>query len=387
MRILHFCMGAPFTEGYSYQDNMLTEYQQKLGHEVRVVTTTRTRGDGGRIVNTDVGFSVLKNKVELVRIKFPGKIAKLTGIYSGVYKQIKDFKPDMVFIHGLCSFIPLAAIRYKKKYNRDLCIVADNHQDLFNTNVKSFPFSIILKIHSFFWKKWITKVDKVYGTTSWRVSFAKKYYNIPSEKVDTLLLGVDPKRVIKRELQTINAIRAELNISANDFVFVTGGKLDKKRKTIEAMKAFRRLDANNAVFLIFGSVNDDIKDDFNSLLKSDERIRYIGYIPSADVSKYFAAANFGVFPDRHSVLWEEAIGCSLPCLYKKYEAKDHFDVCNNCVSFYENNEDTIFEVMSKVLNDKEYYDQLIKNSESASIKFSYYDIAEKSLECLSDKNK
>lgn len=384
MKILHFCMGAPFTEGYSYQDNLLTEYQQKLGHIVRIVTSTRTRGDNGHIITADVGLKKLSNGVELVRIKFLNKVSQLLGVYSGIYKQIKEFNPDMVFIHGLCSFIPASVIRYKNKCNKNLCIVADNHQDVFTTKVKGFPFSLVLNIHSVFWKKWIKNIDKVYGTTSWRVSFAKKYYNIPADKVDTLIMGIDPEKIPVRDSKSIELIRADLGFSCDEFVFITGGKLDKNKKTIEAMRAFKRLDAENALFLIFGSVADEIKDDFYKILESDKRIRYIGYIPSNDASKYFSVANFGVFPGRHSVLWEEAIGCSLPCLFKKYESKDHMEVCNNCVSFFDNDEDTVFEVMKKVIDDKDYYDELRMNSEKAAEKFSYYDIAKKSLECLSD---
>ena len=387
MRILHFCMNAPFTEHYSYQDNLLTEYQHKLGHEVRIVTTTRTRGANGNIIQTKTGYKLLDNGVELVRLPFPGKIRRLFGKYKGLIEQMIDYKPDFVFIHGLCSFVPEDVIQYKKKFNPLMHIVADNHQDEGTTKVDDFLTAYVMRIQKRKWTNWIQDVDKVYGTTSWRVSFAQKYYGIPKEKLDVLIMGIDSDRIPNKNIPWCKETREKFQISKNGFTFISGGKLDNNKKIIESIKAFSKIKNEACFFLIFGSVLDDIKAEFSTLVENDNRIRYIGYVDSDDVWKYFYASDFGLFPGRHSVLWEEAIGCGLPCLFHRYEEKDHTEVCGNCICIEQFDEDTIYRNMTKVLENKEYYAQLKANAEKASNEFSYHTIAEKSVECCYEDKK
>ena len=381
MKILHFCMNAPFAENYSYQDNLLTEYQHKLGHNVRIVTSTRTRDENGKIVNTSTGFKVLDNGVELVRIEVKGKLRLMLGWYAGILPLIQEYQPDLIFVHGLCSFIPRDALKYKKLYNKNVRIVADNHQDRGTTIVSGFPFSTIMSLHRRCWKKWISGIDKVYGTTSWRKTFAEKYYGIPCEKCEVLIMGVDTDRIKKDWKFWRDTVKQKLGIPESDFVFITGGKLDNRKKILESMRAFHKTNEPYTRFLIFGSVDKEIKAEFETIISSDPRIIYIGYIDSNDVWKYFYAADFGVFAGRHSVLWEEAIGCGLPCLFHRYEERDHTEVCGNCICIKEDTVEAVYEVLLKILSDKTYYDIIKANAVRASEKFSYYSIAEKSLEC------
>ena len=363
MKILHFCMGAPFTEGYSYQDNLLTEYQHKHGHEVMVVTSTRTRNSEGKIVQTASGQKTMDNGVILLRLPVKYKLQGLLGAYPGMQPIMEEFHPDLIFIHGLCSFLPAQAIRYKKKQNGIPKIVADNHQDERNTKRTGFPFRQVMALHRCGWKLWSRDVEKVFGTTSWRVSFANRYYGIPQELLDTLIMGVDSDR--------LPADRAD----------ITGGKLDSRKCILETVRAFRMLEDKNVRFLIFGSVDEKISNEFFPLVEADKRIHYIGYIPSKDVQKYFIASDFGVFPDSHSVLWEEAIGCGLPCLFHKFGERDHMNVCGNCICIDSVTDRKIYEIMLRMATDSDAYSSMKRNAEEAAKVFSYHAIAEKSVEC------
>lgn len=383
MRILHFCMHAPFTENYSYQDNLLPEYQHKHGHKVRIITTTKSRGAEGEYIYTNPEEKTLSNGVELVRLQVKSKIQNAFGIYKGANKQMDSFSPDMIFIHGLDSFLPRVAIKYKKASIKTIHIVADNHQDYWNT--KDLVSKAIVRLFRCFWLLWIKKIDKVFGTTSWRITYAHNAYGIPYEKLDLLLMGIDADKITDKS--SIRIKYREKYVLDNNFVFVTGGKINKNKCTIEAMKAFTRIKDENARFMIFGSLDDDIKEMFSDLCECDKRIMYLGYIKSEEASNLFLAADFGVFPNSHSVLWEEAIGCGLPCLFHRYEEKDHTEVCGNCICIEQSDEDTIYCNMKKVLEDKEYYAQLKANAEKASNEFSYHTIAEKSVECCYEDKK
>lgn len=380
MRILNICMGAPFTEGYTYQDNLLSEYQVKLGHEVTVLTTTRTRDANGHITEVAPEDKLLANGVRLVRLRAPGRLQQFLGLYRGLNQAIERLSPQFIFVHGLGSFVTQAAIRYKQKHT-EVKIVADNHQDKGTTYTDHFPFNLQLWFFRYKWHSWVHSVEKVYGTTSWRKTFARIYYGIPEEKLDTLIMGIDSDHLPIDHMLVRRAIREELGIPQDAFLFVTGGKLDHHKHTLEAMKAFGNQPGDNARFLLFGAVLPEIKEEFDTLLNNDSRMKYIGYVKSQEVHKYFLAADFGLFPGRHSVLWEEAIGCGLPCLFHKYEEHDHTEICENCIRMTSHDEKDIQAVLERVLDNKAFYEKLKRQSLLAAKEYSYHTIAKKSLEC------
>ncbi len=381
MKIVNICMNAPFTEGYSYQDNLLSEYQQKLGHDVTVISSVRCRGENGSVTADKPGESTLANGVRLIRLGRTGKIREFFGYYPEIYGLLRSIQPDFVFVHGLCSLVPRYAVRYKRRAcDRDVHIVADNHQDRGTTKTEEFLHKERIRLFRCLWKRWIKYVEKVYGTTSWRKTFAAEIYGIPEDKLDTLIMGVDSEKLPKDHSATRDKIRRKLGIPERAFMLVTGGKLDSKKCIIEMMEAFSHIDDPDAVFLVFGSVCSDVRERFDELTASDKRIKYIGYLKSDAVKEYFIASDFGVFAGRHSVLWEEAIGCGLPCLFRRYEEVDHVEVCGNCISIREPNADTIKRAMERVMTDREYYAAMKAAAEAAAETFSYWSIAEKSLE-------
>ncbi len=386
MKILHFCMQAPFTENYSYQDNLLTEYQHKHGHDVRIVTTTKTRGKDGRYTYTAPCHKMMDNGVELLRLQVKSRLRNAFGNYRGMLGQMIDYQPDLIFIHGLCSFIPKDAIRYKKEYRPGLHIVADSHQDAWTTDTEDPLSSAMMAAHRRGWKRWINDIDKVYATTSWRAAFAHKYYGIPYEKLDVLIMGIDEDSLPRDREGVRKELRRALGIPDRAFVFISGGKLDKNKHILEAMRAFSLISSADAYFVVFGSVSDDIQKEFFELCDADDRIRYLDYLDSKVIKKYLMSSDFGVFVGRHSVLWEEAVGCSLPCLFHRYEEKDHTNVCDNAVCIDTPDEDTIRGYMDKVLTDRVYYAQMKRNAEKAAKVFSYHTIAEKSVECCNEEH-
>lgn len=142
MRILNIAMNAPFTEGYSYQDNLLPEYQQKLGHSVTLVTGLSSRDEKGNAIKVIPCDKILNNGVRLIRLATGNRINKILGYYPKILNLITEIQPDVIFIHGLCNLIPIQAIKYKNDHPKTI-LVADNHQD------KKTPFTI--NFHSIYY--------------------------------------------------------------------------------------------------------------------------------------------------------------------------------------------------------------------------------------------
>lgn len=379
MRILNIAMGANFTEGYSYQDNLLSEYQHKLGHSVTVLTGLTSWNECGEKIQTAPCDKIMVNGVRLIRIKIGNKITNTAGYYPQISKILASIKPDLIFIHGLCNFIPIQAIKYKKN-NPHTILVADNHQDKDNFKFKKFPFSMMVKLWRMGWKRCSKHFNYIYGTTGWRKDFAVDCFGIPEVKMDVLPLGVDTDNLCNDAFRVRYEIRNKLNIDKEAFVFIHGGKMNSDKRTIDIIESFSRISDNSIRLLLFGSVAENIRTQFDNLLKKDQRIVYVGYVNSKYVHKYFYASDFSLFPGLHSVLWEEAIGCGLPGLYRSFSNHDHTNMHGNSILIKgDTNSEEIFQIMNKVCQDKSLYENLKKNAARASKDFSYYDIAAKSI--------
>ena len=120
MKIVHIAYGAIFTDGFGYQENLLTKYQAKIGHDVTLIVQNLTRNKE-KIVETECknfyasgGFEVITCKVK----KYKNIILKYIFnplAHMSVFDHLVRLKPDMIFYHGLSSDTILQVIQYKKK--------------------------------------------------------------------------------------------------------------------------------------------------------------------------------------------------------------------------------------------------------------------------------
>lgn len=152
--------------------------------------------------------------------------------------------------------------------------------------------------------------------------------------MNCLIQGADDEYINFKEKDSIkNKIQKELCIDDNQFIVCTGGKLDKNKGTLELMEACAEL--TNVTLVLFGSVVDEIKKQFNQILQEKDNIKYVGWIDSIKVYDYFLASDLVVFPGQHSVLWEQACACKVPCAFKKYPQLAYCNAGGNA-TFFEN---------------------------------------------------
>lgn len=383
MRIVHIAASAPYNDYWGYQDNLLPKYQKKLGHEVTVITTNTMHGDG-KIVETDCADYVLEDGVRVIRLKkkkYPHRV--ITGLCSKLeaFEYLKTIRPDFIFYHGLLSTTVFDVIKYKKKINPDCVIVQDNHLDYnIGCNRIDFKQRIFRAFYRHINRKSIPYVAKVYGVTPWRKTYAEDYFRIPKDKTDMLIMGADDEKIDFEHRNEIRSkIRNEHGIADGDFLVVTGGKLDSKKKIHYLMEACRGLDG--VKLLVFGQVNEDIKAEFDRALGESDNIIYIGWLAADRVYDYFFAADLVFFPGQHSVLWEQACAAKVPCVFEKWEGMEHVNNGGNSDFVAPVTVETLREKLNELkFTDKYYKMKAVAESEATDC-YLYSKIAEKSLEC------
>lgn len=86
------------------------------------------------------------------------------------------------------------------------------------------------------------------------------------------------------------------------------------------------------------------------------------------------------FPGTHSVLWEQAVACGIPGIYKLWDGMKHVYVNDNAILVKDVTEKNILNTIQMILNDKEVYNKMKENAKLAMTSFYYSDIARKAIE-------
>ena len=147
---------------------------------------------------------------------------------------------------------------------------------------------------------------------------------------ELFVMGADDELVEKAaQAEVRDRIRKKYNILDDDFLVMTGGKIDAyKTQTILLLQAIRNIDNDKVKLVVFGSVSDELKDEVNSLVDG-VKIQYIGWINTKDSYDLFASADLVVFPGRHSVYWEQVAGQGIPMIVKDWNGTHHIDLGGN----------------------------------------------------------
>lgn len=331
MKIVHICLAGPFSEGYSYQENLLTKYHVRLGHEVSVITSTWALNNKGIMEEYTENEYTNEDQVKVFRIGMKGK--------NNYYKKIKKFrdynkilveiKPDIIFIHGT-QFINVKPIIAYKQKNSEVKIYADNHADYSNSATNLLSKEIL---HKIIWRKIALKmepyIDKFYGVLPARKKFLVDVYKIPEAKVGLLNMGGDDDLVQKYQENTPTNFKEQIGCKPHQTLLVTGGKIDDSKREVLLLMEYVK-NKKNIFLVIFGSIEEQIKPSFDELL--GDNIQHIGWITSEQSYEIFAASNLVVFPGRHSVYWEQVVSQQKPMVVKQWDGTNHIDIGGN-VSF------------------------------------------------------
>lgn len=384
MRITHLCLACFFPDGYSYQENMLPKYHKKLGHDVSVIASLQTFDQNGKIAYLDHPSEYInENDLPVIRLAYkkPERVFKKLKRFEGTYKAIEKTKPDLLFIHG-CQFMDMdIVVKYLKKHP-GVTVYVDNHADFSNSAKTWLSFHVL---HKILWKQCANSIEpytkKFYGVLPARVDFLKNVYGLPEDKVELLVMGADDDMVEKAlKTEVRREIREKYGIADDDFLIITGGKIDNfKRQTLYLMEAVNKLANDKVKLIVFGSVIPELKQQVQDLVSP--YTQYIGWVQSDQTDKYYAAADLVVFPGRHSVFWEQVAGLGKPMICKSWEGTKHIDLGGNVIFLEKDCVEEIYDILNMLTSDRQKYEEMKSVAEGKGRQlFSYKEIARRSIQ-------
>lgn len=373
MIIVHICLGNFYVEGMGYQENLITRFHSEQGHLVYVLTSDFAFDGRGKAVKKTNKSYTNQYGVNVKVLEKKSSFLARYGIYKGLYEELMNLNPDIVFTHG-GTFLSLRTVtRYCKKHDCDYYI--DQHGDYYNSPVDSLRGRLVYKyLYGHYMRKAAPYVKRFWGVTPWRCQYLHDVIGIQKDKIGLLIMGGDDEKIHFNEMpQLRNDIRKELELGNDDFVIVTGGKIDRSKNIHLLMQAVSELNGK-VKLIVFGQPNDEMKNEIAGL-SDNVNIRFLGWIPSDKAYDYFLAADLAVFPGTHSVLWEQACACGIPCVFKNWDGMHHIDVGGNCKFLYKDSTEEIKSVLSEIADNKAEYLEMKNVAEKEKNSFFYSKIA------------
>lgn len=381
MKIAHLAPLSPYNIGWGYQENLLPKYQRKLGHEVCLVVSARESSANGR-VDVEEGSFTLPDGTLVYRRKrlFGNSVLGKFVSFTNVMDILLDFQPDLIMVHSLTTLSVFQAIAYKKKYNPDCVIIQDNHAD---DNNAQRSMDLVTKACYAYWA-FVNRfsapfVAKFYGVTPWRQEFMVQRFKIDPKKTDVLIMGADMDDI---NFEKREAYRKELDEAygtEGKFLIVTGGKIDRDKNLVPLMNAIRDQDA--VKLIVFGTVADDYAQEVES--NRNDNVIMLGWQNNKRIYELLLAADLAIFPGKHSVLWEQACACKIPCLFSYCHGADHLNHGGNSAFMTDISETGFRKVIAEYCNTEKYRQMKVVARSSATDVYSYYEIAKKSVEMAS----
>ena len=384
MKIVHICLNGSYTDGFDYQDNLLSKYHKKMVEEVILLAPQWSHENKGKLTKTEQTNYINNDGVRVIRVPQVNSKKDVNykfKRYKNFYDLLGELEPDIIFLHNLQMLDSLKIVKYMRK-NPKVKLYVDNHADFSNSATNFLSKNIL---HKLLWKfcahKLIPYVERFYGVMPARVDFLENIYGIPSDKTELLVMGADDECVERAAtLEVKRSIRERFQIGKEDFLIVTGGKIDAfKTQTLLLMEAVQNIKSDKIKLLVFGSVDDNLKERLLEL-SDGKKVQYIGWARGEEPYRYFASADLVVFPGRHSVYWEQVVAQGIPMICKYWDGTTHVDIGGNVEFLYKDSTEEIQGRLEKLINNYDKYQQM-KDAANGKRKknFLYSRIARKSV--------
>lgn len=314
MKIAHIGLASFYTEGMTYQDNLLSAQNVRDGHEVLYISNA-AKYVSGRVVET--GYEdKMDGNVRLVRLPYErfftsfatDKLRRVKGLYA----LLEDFAPDVILSHSLSYWSVLDVICYKRAHPK-VKLYADTHIAAYNSGTNWLSLHLLHRgLYRFLIQRTLPYLEKYFYISKASRRFSAEDYGVPEALMEFFPLGgiLLPEEAYQ---ETRAKRRAELGVGEHTLLLVHSGKLDALKRTEELLRSFTAVPELKARLAVIGSIPEDRKALLSSLMEADRRVVYLGWKSGEELQEYLCACDLYCQPGSVSATLLNAVcqGCAI----------------------------------------------------------------------------
>lgn len=356
MQIVH--VQHPYIPDLGYQENHVPYRQQRIGHDVTIISTTSVpmKDETTRKYRAFEPGQYEYRGVPTFRLndwlwEDSGKV-----IIRGLANKLSDLDPDVIHLHGLLDIKTFQTVRYASKSGTPLFI--DVHLDNGNIELAStFKRTAVWTFRQTV-VNWLIRYTNLFMPVN---PFAKRFLisqlGIAESRIELLPLGIDD--VFREDPKAREKTREELEIPSDGFVIADSGKFNPTKDTHELVRAFGIVNASHpdTHLLLIGDGDDEYVNAALSLAKElgvRENLHLTGWVDYEEVPRYYNAADLGVMPGKLSS-GKDMLGVGLPLIVAESSATEYL-ISNDNGSMYQRGDVAALAetIESYILDDERY---------------------------------
>lgn len=311
-----------------YENNVLSKYMVKFGHEYIIMTTDLpTPGvffDETNIHEKDRKFTK-STGVKIIRLHCKHYISgRSIWNYKKVLAMLNSLSPELVFFCGNDTYIAIRSLL--RLHDFHMAVVTDSHM------LEMASSNPMRKTFQWFYKKWVAPViirNNIYVIRQQNDDYVERCLGVPLRLAPWISFGSDimlfhPDKDKRRKF------RESYGISDDAFVVIYAGKLTKgKGGKLLANTIKKKLsEKREVVFLIVGNIHGEYGAEVQSILdKSENKILQFPTQKYTDLPTFYQAADLALFPKQCSLSFYDVEACGVPVLSE--DNNINVDRCSN----------------------------------------------------------
>ncbi|TCB59686.1 glycosyltransferase family 4 protein [Acinetobacter terrae] len=378
MKIAHLCLSCFYFDGFSYQENVLPRQNIADGHETIIIASLESIDKNGKMIFLNEGSYLGSDGAMVYRIpynkKIPKRIQHKVRSYQGLLDKLHEFKPDIIYFHGISAYELLTVKKYKM-LNPNVKLIVDVHSDK-NNSATNWISKYLL--HKFFYRSVFKSIepliDKIFCCSLEAKDFAEEIYEADKKKTEFYPLGgecLSDQEYSQRRSET----RSLLNIDDDKILLLQTGKINKKKKAIEALSVFSKFKSDKFIYLIIGAFEDNVEEQMNQLIAQDNRVRFLGWADSNQLKNYLCASDLYIQPGSQSATMQQSLCLRNPVLLDNVKSHTVFVKENGWLI---NDTNEINGILELIDQSPEILSKMSENSYSIAIQLlSYKSLANK----------
>lgn len=340
MKIAHIGLASYYTEGMTYQENILPTQNVQDGHEVLYISDA-FKYQNGNIVEVGYEDKMLDDGIHLIRLPYAPCLNRFVTNkmrrVRGLYKLLEDFAPDVIFCHNHQYWSILDVIRYKKDHP-SVKLYADTHTDYYTSGTNWLSRKVL---HGIFYRSLVRGalpyLDKYFVISDECRRFSVENYGVPESLMEFYPLG--GTILPEAEYRAARAKRrAELGLDDGTPLLVHAGKLEPQKRTDALLRAFAAVPELDARLAVIGSIPEENKAELLRLMEADSRVVYLGWKSGEELQEYLCACDLYCQPGKVSAIFQNAVcrGCPILLYPHSGYVKDYNW---NCIRWVRTEED------------------------------------------------